>query len=119
MTDEQIKFKAILDKHCEENFTSFTSNDFHTIWNAVKEYASLRLAEAEKRMPTVPKRDCANCQLNKHHYPGSAESVINGGNDSFDYDYCEKDCWIGEPEGEIPQREYCEFFRSRMEGGEK
>ena len=38
MTDEQIKFKAILDKHCEENFTSFTSNDFHTIYNAVEEY---------------------------------------------------------------------------------
>jgi len=38
MTTEQIKFKEILDRHCKINKCYFTSNDFHSIFNAINEY---------------------------------------------------------------------------------
>lgn len=38
MTNEQIKFKQVLDKHARENKCYFTSNDFHSIFNAINEY---------------------------------------------------------------------------------
>jgi len=38
MTKEQKIFRNILNKHAYKNRTFFTSNDFHTVWNALEEY---------------------------------------------------------------------------------
>ena len=76
--------------------------------------------EVEKRIAErMPIRDCENCVYNEHHSPASAEAVINGGDDPYDYDYCAKDYWCGQPENDYPKRTYCEHFRSRLTSSEK
>lgn len=49
--EEIDKFRYILLEHELENKTVFTSNEFHTIWNAVKEFASQHPIGQEKRLP--------------------------------------------------------------------
>ena len=105
---DKVREKYSLLKTSHMNSLSWYSINAEEALRWVYEFASLKVSEEIKEM--IPKRDCNSCAYKKHHSPASAEEVINGMDDSYDYDYCDKDCWCGEPENEYPKREYCEFF---------
>lgn len=39
---------------------------------------------------------CDNCRFRKYHSAGSWRSVAEGGDDPYNYEYCEKGHWIGD-----------------------
>ncbi len=43
------------------------------------------------------KTKCDTCKHKKHHSPGSDEDIINGGDDPYDYDYCNLLYWCSDP----------------------
>ena len=46
---------------------------------------------------------CDNCKHRKFHKGGSWYAVAEGGDDPYDYEYCDKYHWVGDME--IPQSE--------------
>jgi hypothetical protein len=39
---------------------------------------------------------CDNCEHRKFHSAGSFYAVAEGGNDPYDYEYCDKYHWVGD-----------------------
>ena len=73
MTPQQKQFLTILEKHSKINHTFFTSNDFHTIWDAMKDYEQFKkdnLSKALKTRLLKPcgcgyKQECEKCTTNE------------------------------------------------------
>jgi len=65
MTTEQKEFHSILLKEGIENRAFFTSNEFHTIWNAVEKYVTQTSQKNELVIPDVVGRSeqftCNTC----------------------------------------------------------
>ena len=40
---------------------------------------------------------CKTCKYYLHHSPGTADDIINFGDDPYDYDHCEFLYWSHEP----------------------
>ena len=68
MTREQEEFHKLLLIEGVETRAFFTSNEFHTIWNAVEKYIDKISQKNELGKPCVSQSVCPNCKKPINHF---------------------------------------------------